>query len=40
MTIVSSPSTASSSVGVIVSVPVALVEFAGMVMLGSAVFTA
>ena len=38
--IVSSPSTTASSVGVMVSVPVALAELAGMVMLASAVFTA
>ena len=39
MTIVSSPSTMASSVGVSSSVPVALVAFAGIVMLPSDVFT-
>ena len=38
-TIVSSPSTIASSVGVISSVPVPLAELADMVMLVSAVFT-
>ena len=39
MMIVSSPSTTESSVGVSSSVPVALVEFAGIVMLARDVFT-
>ena len=39
MMIVSSPSTIASSVGVSSSVPVALVAFAGIVMLPSDVFT-
>ena len=39
MTIVSSPSTTASSVGVSSSVPLPLMEFAGIVMLVSDVFT-
>ena len=39
ITIVSSPSTTASSVGVSSSVPVALVVLAGIVMLASDVFT-